>query len=65
MYASDDQDCLLCGPGNVEELAGAFHRLVEDNEFRVRLSAGARKAAGSQFECETVSARFLKQMDRV
>lgn len=63
-YASHGQDCLLCEPGNVQELAGALHRLLEDNELRVRLSAGARKAAESQFECKTVSARFLKQMGR-
>ena len=65
MYASDGQDCLLCEPGNVKELAGALLSLLDDNELRVRLAVGARKVAESQFECKTVSSRFLKQMGRV
>lgn len=62
LYVNDGKDCILCEPGDVRGVSNALVELVADAELRARLSAASRITAKKQFDCASVSERFLKQM---
>ena len=58
---TDDEDALGAGPGNVDQLAAAVRRLIEDASLRDRLGAAAQYTAAERFDAN----RYGPQLCRV
>jgi glycosyltransferase involved in cell wall biosynthesis len=56
----DEETALLVGPGNVDELAAAIVKLVEDQTLRERLGLRAREVAEREYTWEHNARRVLE-----
>jgi glycosyltransferase involved in cell wall biosynthesis len=50
LYLRDQQDALLCDPGDADKLADALQQLLNDTDLRRRLAGNARQAALRHFD---------------
>jgi glycosyltransferase involved in cell wall biosynthesis len=57
-FLKDQEDVLLCPPGDHEALAGALNRLLEDNSLRARLGLKGGEAARNHFDCRLLAQRI-------
>jgi glycosyltransferase involved in cell wall biosynthesis len=65
VYLKDQEDSLLCEPGNPDSLAGALRQLIRDASLRDRLAANARGTAFSHFDYRQIAARLEATMVEV
>jgi glycosyltransferase involved in cell wall biosynthesis len=65
LYAIDNQNCLLCEPGDSASLVAAISRLSSDVGLRNRLGIEARRTAQEQFDYRRVAANLLEQVTKL
>jgi glycosyltransferase involved in cell wall biosynthesis len=55
LFLHDQENALLCQPGDPDSLAAALLRLMEDDNLKERLSQKARETAGRYFDCRIIA----------
>ncbi|MCX5713218.1 MAG: glycosyltransferase, partial [Candidatus Omnitrophica bacterium] len=58
-YLKDEENCLLYGPGNINQAVDNIQRIVEDKGLRDRLIEGGLKTAQSR-SWDNITADILK-----
>ena len=62
---ADNRNALLVQPGDIEALAGAIRRILEDDELRARLTEAAYKDAHELYSWPVVGRQIMEVYERV
>jgi glycosyltransferase involved in cell wall biosynthesis len=62
LFLHDQENALLCQPGNPGSLAAALLRLMQDDHLKERLSKNARETAGRYFDCQVIARRIERAL---
>ncbi len=65
LYLSDNEDALLCDPGDARSLTTALQRVLRDPELREHLARNARQTAIKHFDYRTAARQIEAAMLQV